>query len=130
KPRKGRELRRRRADVFGGAVRLWVPSEQLARARLDAVDAEQVVQQRTGERQREAHGDPAERGLRPAFVEQRVNGSKRRRGESEGCGERREKLACLHAPMCSIRVGVVHSRELPWNSRTTTRSWVSAAMRR
>jgi hypothetical protein len=69
---------------------------------LNAVDAEQVIEEWAGEGQSEGDGDPAERRLRPALVQQRVQrgngGSDEPDGGENGC----QKLACLHAPMCNI----------------------------
>ena len=57
---------------------------------------------RSGERQREAHGDPPERRLRPALVQQGVEGSKGGRDETDGGESCRQDLACLHGAMCNI----------------------------
>src|SRR5690606_35431452 len=75
-PRKRQQCRWRRAAVLRRAIDFRMPGEQLASARFDAVDAEQVVKKRACKRQREAHGDPTERRLRAAFVQQRMQGSR------------------------------------------------------
>ena len=46
--------------------------QELAGTGLNAVDAEQVVEECAEQRQRQTEGDPAERRLRSAFVEQCV----------------------------------------------------------
>src|SRR5690606_18082225 len=60
-------------------------SAQQPRAAFDSIDAEQVIEEGADERQREAHGDPAERRLRPALVEQRMQrGKQPERGRDDG----------------------------------------------
>ena len=101
-PRQRRELRRRCADVLRRAIGRRKTSQELAGAGSNAVDAEQVVEESAEQRQREAEGDPAERRLRSALVEQCVQGCESGGDESDGGESGRQNLACLHAAMCNI----------------------------
>ena len=91
-PRESFELGRRphRCELCGVGRRL--PATQLARTRLHAVDAEQPIEQGSGERHEHADGDPTERRLRSALVEQGVAG----RHDSEQHCEGVEENACGH----------------------------------
>jgi hypothetical protein len=76
--------------------------QELAGARLNAVDAEQVVKEWAGDGQGEGNRDPTKRRLRPALVQQSMQGSNSGSDEPDGGDSGRQKLACLHAAMCNI----------------------------
>ena len=66
--------------------------------------AEQEIEQRSKKRSEQAHGSPAQRGTRVAFVEQGMSCGQPRKGMDNGGYKANSFPACLHDGLCKVGV--------------------------
>src|SRR5689334_12650430 len=90
-----------------------MPEPELLRPRLDAIDAEQAVEQGAHEGQAVTNSDPTERRLCTALAQQRVAGRKRAQEKTQRREQAADELGLVHE-LCNIDQGRAWSQTRVW----------------